>query len=160
MYELLEQRYFLLPERQCRCLRSIPQWQRLDCCHGLVVNLDRLRLLISHAIDVDRYGDTSRKSSLCGKRVEIINPKNGKVIRILLVSEFFIIMFFRSRLPSPLLMPALLAKIAIPLISLMVPSQRLPQRVKAWFPVGFFSPCGELGTQCTDVQYKVIWKYV
>ncbi|KAF5358001.1 hypothetical protein D9756_001519 [Leucocoprinus leucothites] len=34
------------------------------------------------AMDVDRYGNTSRKSSLCGKRVRIINTKNGKSVTV------------------------------------------------------------------------------
>ncbi|KXN86882.1 hypothetical protein AN958_09477 [Leucoagaricus sp. SymC.cos] len=34
------------------------------------------------AIDADRYGDTGRHSSLCGKRVQIINTKNNKSVTV------------------------------------------------------------------------------
>jgi len=50
--------------------------------------------LISHAIDVDRYGDTGRKSGLCGKRVQITNTKNGKVLESFVSSDFLTITFF------------------------------------------------------------------
>ncbi|KAG6917979.1 hypothetical protein DXG01_017163 [Tephrocybe rancida] len=34
------------------------------------------------AMDKDRYGDLSAKSSLCGKRVKITNPANGKSVTV------------------------------------------------------------------------------
>jgi len=34
------------------------------------------------AIDVERYGDTGRQSSLCGKQVHITNPANGKSVTV------------------------------------------------------------------------------